>query len=201
MCQKQSQAKEAYRRIEGTLKGLGLELNTEKTRLVDLSHGKEGFVFLGCMVRKRRSIQRNPRCYFVQRWPSPKAMKKVRERVHQLTRVQGGRAKDIQEMIRNLNPILRGWGNYFRAGNADREFNRMDRYVRTRILCWQWRRGGQRRRFHEWPAEHLHGMGLHRLQGRTAYPAQAASVRPSVSRVRENCMHGLKGGLWKPGHN
>jgi group II intron reverse transcriptase/maturase len=201
MCQRQSQAKEAYRRIEGTLKGLGLELNTEKTRLVDLSRGKEGFVFLGCMVRKRRSIQRYPGRHFVQRWPSPKAMKKVRERVRQLTHVRGGQAKDIQEVIRNLNPILRGWGNYFRTGNADREFNRMDRYVRTRILCWQWRRGGQRRRLHEWPAEHLHGMGLHRLQGRTAYPAQAASVRPSVSRVRENCMHGLKGGLWKPGLN
>ena len=203
MCKKQSQVKEAQRRIEEMLRGLGLELNTEKTRLVNLGRGKEGFNFLGCTVRKRRSIQRNPRLHFMQRWPSPKAMKKVRERVRQLTRVRGNRGKGIQEMIKGLNPILRGWGNYFRTGNADREFNRMDLYVRTRILRWQKRRGGQRSPIHfeQNSPDRLYGMGLHRLQGRTAYPAQAAPVRPSLSRVRENCMHGLKGGLWKPSLN
>jgi group II intron reverse transcriptase/maturase len=203
MCQRQSQAKEAHWRIEGMLKELGLELNAEKTRMVDLSRGKEGFVFLGCMVRKRRSIQRKPRCHFVQRWPSPKAMKKVRNRVRELTRVQGNPAKDIGEMIMRLNPVLRGWGNYFKTGNADLKFNQMDRYVRMRLLSWEWRRGGQRKRFSgkACPSERLYGMGLHRLQGKTAYPTQATSVRPSVSRVRENCMHGLKGGLWKPGLN
>ena len=135
--------------------------------------------------------------------PSPKAMKKIRERVRQLTRVRGNRVKGIQEIIKGLNPILRGWGNYFRTGNADREFNKMDTYVRTRILRWQKRRGGQRRPIHfgQNSPDRLYGMGLHRLQGRTAYPAQAAPVRPSLSRVRENRMHGLKGGLWKPGLN
>ena len=202
MCQRQSQAQEAHRRIEGMLKELGLELNTEKTRMVDLRHGKEGFVFLGCMVHKRRSVQRNPRRHFMQRWPSSKSMKKIRERVRGLTRVRGNRTMDIVEMIKSLNPILRGWGNYFRTGNADREFNRIDRFVQMRLVRWQWRRGGQRRRFNgECPSECLYGMGLHRLQGRTTYPAQAASIRPSVSRVRENCTHGLKGGLWKPGLN
>lgn len=202
MCQKQSQVKEAHRSIEGILGSLSLKLNADKTRLVDLRRGKEGFVFLGCTVRKRRSIQRNPRWHFMQRWPSSKAMKKVRKRVRELTSVRGNRARGIQEAIQGLNPILRGWGNYFRTGNADREFNKMDRYVWIRLLRWQWRRGGQRRlRFEQWPPERLYGMGLHRLQGRVAYPAQAAPVRPSVSRVRENRMHGLKGGLWKPGLN
>jgi group II intron reverse transcriptase/maturase len=203
MCQRQSQVREAHRRIEGMLRGLGLELNTEKTRLVDLGRGKEGFIFLGCTIRKRRSIQRNPRWHFVQRWPSPKAMKKVRQRVREMTRVRGNRAKDIREIIKGLNPILRGWGNYFRTGNADREFNKMDHYVWMRLLRWKKRRGGQRSRIHfeQNSPDWLYGMGLHRLQGRTAYPAQATPVRPSLSRVRENRMHGLKGGLWKPGLN
>ncbi len=203
MCQRQSQAREAHRRIEGVLKGLGLELNTEKTRLVNLGRGKEGFVFLGCTVRKRRSIQRNPRLHFMQRRPSPKAMKKIRERVRQWTGVRGNRTTNIQEMVKGLNPILRGWGNYFRTGNADREFNKMDRYVWTRLLRWQKRRGGQRSRIHfgQDSPDCLYGMGLHRLQGKTVYPAQAKPVRPSLSRVRENRMHGLKGGLWKPGLN
>lgn len=201
MCKRHSQAKEAQRRIENILKSLGLKLNTQKTRLVNLERGKEGFIFLGCTVHKRRSIQRNPRLHFMQRWPSPKAMNRLRERIHQLTSVRHNRTKDTQELIQSLNPVLRGWGNYFRTGNANRKFTEADKYVHTRILRHQWRKGGQRSRirFDQWPPDRLHKMGLHRLRGTVAYPAQAVPMRPSVSRVRENRMHGLKGGLWKPG--
>jgi len=200
MCKKESQAKEAYRRIQESLGRLGLKLNGEKTRLVDLRRGKEGFVFLGCTVHKRRSIQRNPRWHFMQRWPSPKATQKLRTRVRKLTSVRQGRVKDVKEMIAILNPTLRGWGNYFRTGNANREFTEVDSYVWSRILGWQQRRGGQRSRFRfeQSPSDRLHRMGLHRLRGTVSYPTQATPRRPSVSRVRENRMHGLKGGHWKP---
>lgn len=56
---------------------LGLTLHPVKTRMVDLRRGKQSFVFLGCTIRKKRSIQRNPRQHYVQRWPSPKATKKA----------------------------------------------------------------------------------------------------------------------------
>jgi RNA-directed DNA polymerase len=58
---------------------LGLKLHPEKTRMVDLRRGRGSFVFLGCTIRKKRSIQRNPRMHFMQRWPSPKALKRIRE--------------------------------------------------------------------------------------------------------------------------
>ena len=200
MSKTESQAKEAHRRIGEILKGLGLTLHPEKTREVNLSRGKEGFVFLGCTIRKRRSIQRNPRCHFVQRWPSPKAMKRIRERVHELTDARRAGVKDVKELITRLNPVLRGWGNYFQSGNADRKFNRVDNYVWQCLTRWQQRRCGQRRspRCEDWPAERYHRMGLHRLQGTVKYPAQATSVRPSLSRVRENRTHGLKGGYRNP---
>src|ERR1700693_4570281 len=125
------------------LRHLGLTLHPVKTRLVDLSRGKEGFVFLGCTIRKKRSIQRKPRWHFVQRWPSPKATKKLRDRVRELTsKRQSG--KDVKQIIAELTPVLRGWGNYFRTGNADREFNKMDYYVVKSLRRWQHRRGGQR---------------------------------------------------------
>ena len=197
MSKTESQAKEAHKRVQKVLDDLGLTLNTDKTRLVDLRRGKEGFVFLGCTVRKRRSIQRNPRWHFTQRWPSPKAMKRIRERVQELTRVRGNGARNMNEVITKLNPVLRGWGNYFRTGNADREFTKVDRYVQGRLLSWQQRRGGQRTRFRfdQWPPERLHEMGLHQLRTRVSYPSQAAPVRQSLSRVRENRKHGLKGGF------
>ena len=89
LCKRESQCKEALRRIGVILGRMGLEMHPEKTRVVDMGWGKGSFVFLGWTVRKKRSIQRNPRWYFVQRWPSPKAMKRIRDRVHDLTDVRG----------------------------------------------------------------------------------------------------------------
>lgn len=89
---------------------LGLTLHPAKTRMVDLRRGKGSFVFLGCTVRKKRSIQRRPWQHFMQRWPSPKAMKKLRERVRELTsKRQSG--KKVEQIIAELTPVLRGWGN------------------------------------------------------------------------------------------
>jgi hypothetical protein len=90
-----------------------------------------------------------------------------------------------------LNPVLRGWGNYFRTGNADREFNKIDDYVHERVLRWQWRQGAQRTRFRfdRWPHKRLHEMGLHRPMGTVKYPQAATPRKPCqenslVSRVR-----------------
>ncbi|KRT71377.1 MAG: RNA-directed DNA polymerase, RNA-directed DNA polymerase, partial [Deltaproteobacteria bacterium CSP1-8] len=197
MCRTESQAREAHRRVQGIMERLGLALHPEKTRIVDLRRGKEGFTFLGCTIRKRRSIQRAPHLRFMQRWPSPQAMKRVRERVHDLTDARRSGVKDVKEVIASVNPVIRGWGNYFRTGNAEREFNRIDEYVYDRLVRWMQRRGGQRARYrwNAWPRERLHAeMGLHRLRGTVCYPAQATPRRPSESRVREIRTHGLKGG-------
>lgn len=194
MCAAESQAREALRRIGLVMNRLGLKLHPVKTQLVDLRRGQGSFVFLGCTIRKRRSIQRNPRCHFMQRWPSPKATQKLRDRVRELTSKRHS-GKDVKEIIAALNPVLRGWGNYFRTGNADREFNRMDRFVVSSLRRWQSRRGGQRaarRPLFSW--DQLRQMGLYRLMGTVKYPSQAAPRRPSVSRVLENGTHGLIGG-------
>ncbi len=195
MCATESRAKEALRRIGLVMNRLGLTLHPAKTRLVDLRRGQESFVFLGCTVRKKRSIQRWPNKHYMQRWPSPKATKKLRDRVRELTsKKQSG--KDVKQIIAELTPVLRGWGNYFRTGNADREFNKMDGFVFKSLRRWQYRRGGQRPTKREpFTSELLHGMGLHKLMGTVKYPAQATPRRSSVSRVPENGMHGLKGEL------
>jgi RNA-directed DNA polymerase len=161
---------------------------------VDLRRGKEGFVFLGCTIRKKRSIQRNPRAHFVQRWPSPRATKRIRARVYELTDARHS-GKDVKQIIATLNPVLRGWGNYFRTGNADRQFNQLDSYVFHRLAHWMGRRGGQRQRMEKRTHERFVGRGLYQLRGTVKYPAQATPVRSSLSRVRENRTHGLRGVL------
>ena len=66
--------------------------------------------------------------YYLHRWPSQRAMKRLREKVRDRTgRNRAG--QDIREVIADLNPVLRGWGNYFRTGNAAVKFSQADDYV------------------------------------------------------------------------
>jgi RNA-directed DNA polymerase len=181
MCGTESRAREGLRRIGLVMNRLGLTLHPAKTRLVDLRRGKESFVFLGCTIRKKRSILRAPSKHFMQRWPSPKATQKIRDRVRELTDARQS-GKDVKQVIAELNPVLRGWGNYFRTGNADREFNKLDDFVFRRMRRWQFRRGGQRATHQKaWAGAQLYGVGLHRLQGTVRYPTQATSTRSSLS--------------------
>lgn len=195
MCRSASAVKAALGKMREILARLRLELHPDKTRLVDMRYGRGSFAFLGCTFRKRRSIQRCPKYHFMQRRPAPRAMKRIRERVHELTDVRR-KAKDVKDIIKSLNPVLRGWGNYFKTGNADAQFNQIDHYVHERIMRWMWRRGGQRPRHRpsKWSYQRLFEMGLHQLRTTVRYPAQATPRRPSVSRVRENRTHGLNGG-------
>jgi group II intron reverse transcriptase/maturase len=179
LCRTESAAKEALRRIEEILSRLKLELHPEKTRLVRLGLGKEGFVFLGCYLRIVRS-HFSGKCYLF-RWPSPKAMKSIRSRIRERTdRRRWAGMRDIDEVIAELNPLLRGWGEYFRTGNASKRFQELDWYVYLRLvrllaktrprrgIKLGWRLGQFRR---DWPIRRFHKQhGLHRLLGTIRYP-------------------------------
>ena len=178
LCRTRADAEEALRRLRIILGRLRLTLHPEKTRLVDLGVGKDGFVFLGCHLRIVRSHFKGREYLF--RWPSPKAMKNVRTRIRDLTdRRRRSRMKDVREVIGDLNPILRGWGNYFRTGNAAAKFRAIDRYVEERLQRLLATRGGQRRnlpggkpfRITDWPhARFVRDHGLYKLQGTIRYP-------------------------------
>lgn len=177
MCQTKAACEEAEQRIREILARLKLELHPEKTRQVELSQGKQGFDFLGCHLRKRMSgkiwEQSHRRVYFLQRWPSARSMKRVRQRVKELTDRRWLGLKDVRVIIRNLNPVLRGWGNYFRTGNAAKKFNQTDTYVWNRLRSFMVKRKGRNLREGEadgWTCDFFHDHGLHRLRGTVKYP-------------------------------
>src|SRR6266498_2109721 len=88
LCTTRRQAEEAYRRAQALLGDLGLGLHPDKTRVVDLREGREGFDFLGCHLHARvsgRMLERGVRRYYLHRWPSQRAMKSARARVKTLT--------------------------------------------------------------------------------------------------------------------
>lgn len=179
LCRTQAQADEALRRVREILEGLALELHPEKTRVVALHEDGEGFVFLGCYLRIVRSYFKGRTYLF--RWPSPKSMKSLRAKVKELTdRRRRAGIRDIREVIADLNPVLRGWGNYFRTGNASRQFIAIDHHVwkrLIRLLAKQrgWRGHKLRRKIRrirrEWPMSRFHDThGLHKLTGTIRYP-------------------------------
>ena len=84
--------------------------------------------------------------------------------------------RDIRDVIADLNPVLRGWGNYFRTGNAAVKFVQIDRHVAWRLKRLLVKRKGRNLRAGEaeaWTPDWLWGLGLHRLMGTIRYPGTA----------------------------
>jgi len=173
LCRRRSQATEALKRLREILETLKLELHPEKTKLVEVGIGKQGFDFLGCHFRLVRSHFTGKRYLF--RWPSQRAMKSLRVRIRHLTdRRRWAGMKDVRDVIAVLNPVLRGWCGYFRTGNATDRFRSIDRYVTARLvrLVGSWR-GWQHRPFHvrQWPhTRFVEDFGLFKLLGTIRYP-------------------------------
>lgn len=178
ICRTRKDGERAERRVREVLTRLGLELHPDKTRRVELYDGKEGFDFLGCHLHKRLSgtlLERTgKRLYFLQRWPSRRSMKRIRQRVKELT-PRSRCHQDLRCVIADLNPVLRGWGQYFRTGNASRCFNQVDSYVYRRLKALRVKRKGRHLRAGEadrWTRESFWQLGLYRLRGTIRYPAQ-----------------------------
>jgi group II intron reverse transcriptase/maturase len=179
MCRTAKDCEEAERRVRVILERLKLELHPEKTRRVEISWGKAGFDFLGCHLHKRLSgriwEKERRRVYFLQRWPSKKSMKRVRQRVRELT-PRSACHRDIREVIADINPVLRGWGNYFRTGNASTKFRQVDRYAHRRLRNLRLERKGRNLKPGEaasWTEEYFWNLGLHHLRGSIQYPGAA----------------------------
>jgi RNA-directed DNA polymerase len=113
--------------------------------------------------------------YYLQRWPSQRAMSRLRDKV----RVRTGRnrvGRDIREVITELDPVLRGWGNYFRTGNAAIRFRQVDDYVVWRLRRLMIKKRGRNLRAGQaevWTEEWFNGHGLHRLRGTVRYSKAA----------------------------
>ena len=131
LCHTRQRAEQARERVAAILAPLGLHLHPDKTRIVSLAHGRDGFDFLGFHHRMVESWKRRGR-YFLNKWPSARAMASIRAKVRQRTDRRYASA-DLGDVVGDLNPVLRGWGNYFRHGNSTRKFHAVDMYVAQRM--------------------------------------------------------------------
>lgn len=123
LCQSLKQAQEALRFIKQVLEELKLSLNEDKTSLTDF---REGFEFLGFRLRSYRLGIR------------PSSIERFKDKVRRVTRRQQGR--NVDAVIADLNPILRGYGRYFGVAEVAAQFAKMDTWTRMRIRSFKTKR-------------------------------------------------------------
>lgn len=153
-------AERAWQRLEEQLAPLGVELNREKTKLVDTLKG-EAFGFLGFDLRRVRKRQGDG--HFLLMTPKKKARKAIKATVRDLLR-HGG-ATPAKEVVQRINRALAGWVNYFRVGNSSRAFGEVRDYVEMKVRTLLTRRKRRHKRsigWQRWSNEYLYGvLGLY----------------------------------------
>jgi RNA-directed DNA polymerase len=123
-----SEAEQALHAVTQILTKLKLTVHPTKTGIVDVK--RAGFEFLGFHFHKGRARKSGKLIPLM--WPGQKA---IRSQIREQTERRGLR-DTMAAMVAKLNPIIRGWRNYFRVGNSTKKFQDLDRYGRQRVVQW-----------------------------------------------------------------
>jgi RNA-directed DNA polymerase len=152
--------------IESRLEGkFQLEINREKTRVVNLREAGASLNFLGYTFRYDRDRKGRDRKY-LNVFPSKKAVQRERERLHEMTQSRQC-FKPIPVLIGEINRHLKGWANYFSLGYPISAYCEIERYVQGRLIRHLQRRSQRPYRPPQGEAwlPHLAKLGLIRLSG------------------------------------
>jgi RNA-directed DNA polymerase len=123
-CESREDAEAVVQLLNAWLGKRGLTLSGEKTRIV---HLREGFDFLGFNIRHYPAPQTSRTGYKLLIKPSKQSVTKMRQKLRDAwLRLRGS---NVQTVIRQLNPIIRGWANYFRTGVASETFHQLDEWL------------------------------------------------------------------------
>jgi len=159
---KRGWAERALQRLQEQLAPLGVELNEEKTKVVNLLQG-ETFGFLGFDLRRVRKSNKSKGGYFIRMTPKQKARKADKAKIRETIR-RGG-ATPAKMLISQINAILTGWVNYFRVGHSSRAFSEVRDYVEMKVRTLLTRRKRRRKSsvgWRRWSNEYLYGvLGLY----------------------------------------
>jgi group II intron reverse transcriptase/maturase len=158
-CRSAAEARAAMDAARRILKQLGVELHPQKTRIV---HVRYGFEFLGykikCGWRKLylppSQIRSQTRQDALYAYPKEKSIRRFMDQVRQ--RTKRTTPLSTEQLIAGLNPLVRGWGEYYKRAHVRKLFQRLDGWIRRRIWSHRykhWRNVGWKRL----PAPQLYG--------------------------------------------
>ena len=171
---KRGWAERALQRLQEQLETLRVELNREKTKMVDTLKG-EAFGFLGFDLRRVRKRKKDG--YTIQMTPKKKARKVVKAKIRDI--IRSGGATPVAVIVARVNAVVAGWVNYFRVGNSSRAFSEVRDYLEMKIRTLLTRRKRRRKTsigWWRWSNAYVYGvLGLywdwkiHPLPSATAY--------------------------------
>jgi len=163
------------------LKTLGVHIHPQKTQIVHVRHG---FEFLGYKIKRGRQqlklpaskIRSGVRSGDLYAYPRQKSIQHFKDQVRRLTRRKA--PVSTEELIQEINPVLRGWGHYYKRAHVRRLFNQLNRWVIRRLWSHRfkrWRCGGWKLL----PETKLYGeLGLVNLVGLIPSLSSRRSVSP-----------------------
>jgi len=142
-CRSAEEARAALAAATRVLEALGVCIHPQKTRIV---HVKHGFDFLGFKIKRGRRAMSLPAAKIRSRvssgalyaFPREKSIQHFKDQIRGLTRRKAPVA--TEELIEQINPVLRGWGHYFKRAHVRRLFNQLDRWVVRRIWSHRFKR-------------------------------------------------------------
>ncbi len=166
-CESAAEARAALAMASKILEKLGVCINRAKTRIVHVRHG---FDFLGYKIKRGKGlrlppskIQSRTHSGALYAYPSQKSIQHFKDQVRRRTRRKA--PVTTEELVDQLNPVLRGWGHYYKRAHVRRLFHQLDGWVVRRL----WSHRHKRWRCHGWktlPNAKLYGeMGLINLVG------------------------------------
>lgn len=148
MCKKRTDAELAFEHLKRIMTKLKLTLNPQKTKIVDMN--KESFDFLGFCFQKFGKTKSGRKLPYMM--PSKKAIKKVKDAVRVIT-CRKSAYEGLEQKVEKLNPLIRGWRNYFQHGNSTKRFKQLDEFVWMKL----WRRVYYRRKQKKYREHVLYG--------------------------------------------
>ncbi len=123
-------AEALWSEVSGVLAPMGLRLSVDKS---GVCHIDEGFDFLGFRIQ-RRAWHGRPGKRAIYTYPSKRSLAAVIDKVRTLTR--RARHRTLADLLRAINPVLRGWCAYFRHGVSKSVFGYLDHFVWWRVVGW-----------------------------------------------------------------
>ena len=151
-------AEKSLSELQSLTAKLKLRLNPKKTRIVNAD--EESFDFLGFSFRKALNRRKTKKVAYY--WPSQKAEKAIKEKVRKIA--NPARPIKVGRMVAELNPVIRGWVNYFRVANSSKKFEKIKLYTVQKVRKFMRRRRGKSGYgYKEYPEEFLYRrLGLYR---------------------------------------
>jgi len=143
LCRSEEEAKRVMAKIKEILEGeLRLKLNPEKTRIVHLS---KGFEFLGYVFR------------WGYKYPRNKSREAFEDKIRHMTR--RSQPKSVSQIIKEINPVIRGWGNYFMYGSCLMLYRKYDYWIRRRLRAFKAKKWVSIRTWREYPESRWKELG------------------------------------------